>query len=489
MRENKFKPKILDNNELSEISEDVSVEEIKKFDNHCLQAHYEEKALLRAKEPGSPWVIVKDINSGEEEEIIDVTSQNWTLALGFANSDINYAVSEQMKRLTHIKSSSLSPARVKFCNKLAELAPGKLKGGRVDLNNEGGSLAIETAIKLAMINSRNGNHFLTFRGGYHGNTLATLSVTQPIHTITRFPSFGKDFFTKIPQPYCYRCLWNYKNGLYGQRDPACNLECFDLVEEYLMGLTPEPLAGVILEPWQAAGGHIPFPPDFLMKLKKKCKKEKISVIYDESQTCMWRTGRNFTLSEKYEKELGKDVSPDTMCFTKAIGGGFPLGAMIASKRNRKRFTPAESHTTFCNTPIGCTAGLAAMKAIEKAEIGENCEKRGDQITARLKELQEKYEVIGDIRGPGLFIGIELVKNQKSREPFTELLEDMLLEGIHQNIMFGPSMPYLSGRGQMIRRNLIKIKPPLNISEEQADLILEKFESVLKASLKNVKEVK
>ncbi|MGV9173459.1 MAG: aspartate aminotransferase family protein [Promethearchaeia archaeon] len=487
MNENNFEPKILDKNKLSELSEDISLDEIKEFDDHCLQAHYEEKALIRAKEPGSPWVITKDINTGEKGELIDATSQNWTLALGFANPDINYAVAEQMKRLTHIKSSTASPARVKFCNKLAKLAPGKLKGGRVDLNNEGGSLAIETAIKLAMINSRYGNHFLTFRGGYHGNTLATLSVSQPIHTITRYPSFGKEFFTKVPQPYCYRCLWNYNNGLYGKRDPECNLECFDLVEEYLMGLTPEPLAGVILEPWQAAGGHIPFPPDFLLKLKNKCKEEKISLIYDESQTCMWRTGRHFTLTEKYKKELEKDVSPDMMCFTKAIGGGFPLGAMIASKKIRKRFTPAESHTTFCNTPIGCTAGLTAMNVIEKAKIGENCEKRGEQITKQLKELQEKYEVIGDIRGPGLFIGIELVKDRETKEPFTELLEDMLLEGIKQNIMFGPSMPYISGRGKILKRNLIKIKPPLNISEEDADIILEKFESVLKASLKNVKE--
>ncbi|MFO8019291.1 MAG: aspartate aminotransferase family protein [Promethearchaeia archaeon] len=487
MKENNFNPKILDKDELTNISKDVSTDEIKEFDDHCLQGHYEEKALIRAKKPGSPWVVVKDINTGEEGEIIDATSQNWTLALGFANSDINYAVTEQMKRLTHIKSSVVSPARVKFCNKLAKLAPGKLKDGRVDLNNEGGSLAIETAIKLAMIDSRNGNHFLTFRGGYHGNTLTTLSVSQPIHTITRYPSFGKEFFTKVPQPYCYRCLWNYNKGFYGKRDPDCNLECFDLVEEYLMGLTPEPLAGVILEPWQAAGGHIPFPPDFLLKLKKKCKEERISLIYDESQTCMWRTGRYFTLTGKYKKELGKDVSPDMMCFTKAIGGGFPLGAMIASKKIRKRFTPSESHTTFCNTPIGCTAGLTAMEAIEKAEIGENCEERGEQITKRLKELQEDYEVIGDIRGPGLFIGIELVKDKESKEPFTDLLEEMLLEGIRQNIMLGPSMPYISGRGKILKRNLIKIKPPLNISEEQADIILEKFESVLKTSLKNVKE--
>ena len=477
-----FEPKIISKEELSRISADVNPEELLLFENHCLNVHYESKVLLGAKEPGSPWVVVKDFKTGEKSEIIDCTSQNWVLALGFAHPDVNYAVAEQMKRLTHVKSSAISPARAKFVNKLAELAPGRLKGGRVHINNSGGSLALEAAIKLALVASKDGDQFLVFRGGYHGNTLAMITASQPIHSITRFRPFGIDSFVRCPQPYCYRCMWNYKNGLYGKKDPQCNLECFELVKEYLMGLTTRKLAAVILEVCQAAGGHIPFPPEFLAKLREVCEQEKILIIYDESQTGVWRTGKYFTLTERYEKELGIDLSPDIMCFTKAIGGGFPLGAMIASPKIRKRYTPAEDHTTFSSTPIGLTAGLAAFKVIEKAKLGENCEERGNQITKRLKELQEKYDVIGDIRGPGLFIGIELVKDQQSREPFTDLLEQMLLEGEKQNIFFGPSMPYLSGTGKIIMRNLIKIKPPLVITEEDADYICNKFESVLKASL-------
>ncbi len=481
-----FNPQIVSKEELRAISAGVNEEELLLFDKHCLNNYYEQKILIEAKEPGSPWVVVKDFKTGEQSEIIDCTSQNWTLALGFANPDVNYAVAEQMKRLTHIKSDVVSPSRAKFINKLSELSPGRLKGGRVHLNNEGGSLAIEAAIKLALTASRGGEQFLTFRGGYHGNTLAMLSASQPFHSITRFKSFGVDSFIRIPQPYCYRCLWKYKNGLNGKKDPHCNLECFDLTKEYLMGLTTRKLAGVLLEPWQAAGGHIPFPPEFLTKLREICEEENIFIIYDESQTAVWRTGKYFTLTEKYEKELGIDVSPDMMCFTKAIGGGFPLGAMVASTKIKKRFTASEDHTTFCNTPIGCTAGLASIMVIEKAKIGGNCEERGEQITKRIKEIQSNYEVIGDIRGPGLFVGIELVKDQKSREPFTELMEEMLHEGVRQNIYFGPSMPYLSGTGKLLMRNLIKIKPPLNISSDDADFICDKFESVLKASINNLK---
>ena len=481
-----FNPKILSKEELSNISAGVSEEDLALFEDHCLNVHYESNVFIEAKEPGSPWVISKNLKSGEFSEMLDCTSQNWVLALGFANPDINYAVSEQMKRLTHIKSSGTSPARIKFVNKLAELAPGRLKDGRVHVNNSGGGAAIEAAIKLSLIASKEGEQILTFQGAYHGNSLAMITASHPIHSVTRFRSFGVDVFTRIPQPYCYRCLWNYKDGLYGNKDPHCNMECFELANKYLMGLTSRKLAAVLLEPCQGPGGHIPFPPEYLEKLKEICDEEKIFRIYDECQTGVWRTGKYFTLTERYEKELNLDVSPDMMCFTKAIGGGFPLGAMIASKKMRKRFSPSEDHTTFCNTPISLTAGLASIKVIEKAKYGENCEERGNQITKRLKELQEKYEVIGDIRGPGLFIGIELVKNQTSREPHSDLMNEMLAEGMRQKIIFGPSMPYLTTTGKIIMHNLIKIKPPILINEEDADFICDKFEDVLKAALNTIK---
>jgi 4-aminobutyrate aminotransferase-like enzyme len=451
-----FNPKILSKEELSNISAGVNEEDLLLFEDHCLNVHYESNVFIEAKEPGSAWVVSKNLKTGEFSEMLDCTSQNWVLALGFANPDINYAVSEQMQRLTHIKSSGTSPARVKFVNKLAELAPGRLKGGRVHVNNSGGGAAIEAAVKLSFIASKEGEQILTFQGAYHGNSLTMITASQPIHSVTRFRPFGLDVFQRIPQPYCYRCLWNYKEGLYGNKDPHCNMECFELTNKYLKGLTSRRLAAVLLEPFQGPGGHIPFPPEYLEKLKEICDEEKIFRIYDECQTGVWRTGKYFTLTERYEKELNLDVSPDMMCFTKAIGGGFPLGAMIASKKMRKRFSPSEDHTTFCNTPISLTAGLASK---------------------RLIELQENYEVIGDIRGPGLFIGVEIVKDQTSRIPHSELMNEMLAEGMRQHILFGPSMPYLTTTGKILMHNVIKVKPPIIVNEEEADYICDKFEDV------------
>jgi len=481
-----FEPKILSKEELRRISSGINEEEILEFQKHSLNNFVEPLTIMEAKEPGSPWVKVKD-EKGQFKDILDCTSMNWTLALGFAHPDVNYAALEQMRRLTHVRYNCLTPARAKFCNKLAELVPGKLKGGKVVLNCEGGGLANEAAMKLAMIASRGADHFGAFWHGYHGSSLITATLSQPIHAVTRFDTFGTGHFTRMPYPYCYRCMWNYKNGLYGEKDPDCNLECFQIVEKYLKGMAPKKMAGVILEPIQGAGGHVPAPPKWLRKLKEVCEEEKIYLIYDECQTCMWRTGKYFTVSELYEKERGIDVSPDMMTFTKAIGGGFPLGAMIASPKIRKTFTPTEEHTTFSSDPIALSTGLAAIKVIQKQNLGENVEKMGNKITKRMKELQEKYEVIGDIRGPGLFIGVEMVKDRETKEPFTELVEEMILLAPEYNLYLGESMPILSARGELLMRNVVKLKPPLVITEEDSDFILENFEKVLKEALKKVEK--
>ena len=479
-----IEPTVLKKEELERIGSGINEEELLEFDKHALNSFVEPLIPIEAKEPGSAWVRVRD-KDGTIKDIIDVTSMNWALSLGFAHPDVNYAVLQQMKRLTHVRYNTLTPARAKLINKLADLAPGKLKGGRVLLNNEGGGLANEAAIKLALMESRGADHFGVFWGGYHGNSLITGSASQPIHAVNRFENWGTEHFTRMPYPYCYRCLWKYKNGLRGKKDPNCNLECFDLVESYIKGMAPKKFAGILLEPNQAGGGQIPAPVEFLKKLKDVCEEEKVYLIYDECQTCFWRTGKYFTLTERYEKEQNIDVSPDMITYTKGIGGGFPLGALTVSSKIKKRFGPSEEHTTFSSNPVLAAAGFAAVRVAEELKLGDNCEKMGNKITKRLLEMQEEYEVIGDIRGEGLFIGVEMVKNKDTREPFTELSEEMILIAPEFGMYLGESMPILSTRGQIIRRNVVKIKPPLIVTESDTNFILEKFELVMKEALKKL----
>jgi 4-aminobutyrate aminotransferase-like enzyme len=480
-----LEPKILKKEELDRIPTGINEEEILEFNKHSLNSFVEAIIPIEAKEPGSAWVKVRD-KDGNMKEILDATSMNWTLALGFAHPDVNYAVYQQMTRLTHVRYNVLTPARAKLVIKLAELAPGKLKGGKVAINNEGGGLANEAAMKLALIASRGADHFGVFWGGYHGNSLTTVVATHPIHSINRYKGFGYDHFTRMPYPYCYRCVWNYKEGLNGKKDPGCNLECFDLVKSYIKGMVPKRFAGILIEPNQAGGGQIPAPPEFLKKLKDVCEEEKIFLIYDECQTCFWRTGKYFTLTERYEKELNIDVSPDMITYTKGLGGGFPLGALVVSPKIKKRFGPSEEHTTFSSNPVMAAAGLAAIRVAEESKLGENCEKMGQKITKRLREMQQDHEVIGDIRGEGLMIGVEMVKDKDTREPFTELSEEMVLKAPEHGLYLGDSMPILTTKGEIIRRNVVKVKPPLIITEEDADYILEKFEIILKETLSHLK---
>jgi len=480
-----IEPKVLSKEEIERIPMGFNEEELLEFDRHSLNSFVEPLVPIETKEPGSAWVRVRD-KDGNMKEILDATSMNWALALGFAHPDVNYAVYQQMLRLTHVRYNVLTPARLKLVNKLAELAPGKLKGGKVSINNEGGGLANEAAIKLALMESRGADNFGVFWGGYHGNSLITVTASQPIHAVNRYRGFGYENFTRMPYPYCYRCLWKYKEGLYGKKDPSCNLECYDLVEGYIRGMTPKRFAGIIIEPNQAGGGQIPAPPEFLKKLKDICENEKVFLIYDECQTCFWRCGKYFTLTERYEKELNIDVSPDMITYTKGLGGGFPLGALVVSPKIKKRFGPSEEHTTFSSNPVLSAAALTAIRVGEESKLGENCEKMGQKITKRLLEMQQDYDMIGDIRGDGMMIGVEMVKNKDTREPFTELTEEMVLIAPEHNLYLGESMPILSSKGELIRRNVVKVKPPLIITEEDADFILEKFEVILKDSLSHVK---
>jgi 4-aminobutyrate aminotransferase-like enzyme len=481
---NDIEPKILRKEEIERISSGINEEDLLEFEKHTLNSFVEPLVPIEAKEPGSAWVRVRD-QEGNIKDIIDVTSMNWTLALGFAHPDVNYAVYQQMQRLTHVRYNVLTPSRAKLVNKLAELAPGKLKGGKVSINNEGGSLANEAAMKLALMESRGADHFGVFWGGYHGNSLVTVVASHPIHAVNRYRGFGYEHFSRMPYPYCYRCLWNYKEGLYGKKDPSCNLECFNLVASYIKAMVPKRFAGIIIEPNQAGGGQIPAPPEFLKKLKDVCEEEKVFLIYDECQTCFWRCGKYFTLTERYEKDLNLDVSPDMITYTKGLGGGFPLGALVVSPKIKKRFGPSEEHTTFSSNPVLAAAALTAIRVGEESKLGENCEKMGQKITKRLREMQENFKEIGDIRGDGLMIGVEMVKNRDTKEPFTELSEEMVLLAPDYNLYLGESMPILSTRGEILRRNVVKVKPPLIINNEDTDFIMEKFEVILKEAVRKV----
>lgn len=435
-----------------------------------------EHVIVGSTEPGSIY-----FETQEGKEILDCTSQAWVLNLGHNNPDISYAISLQAQKTTHTWSYFLTPVKVKLVNKLAEVLPGELKGGKISINNSGGSWALECAIRLAMINNKKGNQFIVFRRAYHGSSLVMMGASQRLPH--RFSGLGKELWVKTFFPYCYRCPWHYEGGLGGVRDKSCKMECLEMVRETIeMYLNGIPI-GCIIEPMQGPGGQIPAPVEFLEGLKEICRNNKILLIYDEAQTGFGRTGKMFA-TEWYNSTYNKDVSPDIMTLTKGAAAGLPIGITVAKSKLRQ-LTEFEEHSTFCSPPLAMAACLVNIEILQKHNILDNVNKQGKKITSFIKDLSEEIPEIGDIRGPGLFIGVEFVKDRKTREPYNDLLANLIHTGWKNNIFFGEGMQITSTAGYFIQ-NVLKIKPPLTIKDEETDKVCELFEKSLKETLNSLK---
>lgn len=456
-----MKPKVLTENEITEMLTKYTEEELEECNSHILTPLKE--LVLASGTPGG--AIVQDTLGNE---YLDCTSQAWTLNIGYVNPDVVFAVQFQAERLTHVRYGYPTVPRIKLVNKLSRIAPGHLK--KVSIQNQGGSTAIEAAMKLAMINKPGSSLFITHWLGYHGATLATISASNWMpNPLIRFPCFGLQHFAKAPYPYCYRCRTN-------QEPKDCDLECLHYLRNLIMYGTNAPVSGVILEPMQGPGGQIPAPQRYMDGIRQLCSELNVFLIFDESQTAFGRVGKMFA-SEIYK------VTPDMMALTKALGGGLPIGATLADEK-LQGFTPAEEHSTFGSSPLLMAAALINIEIIQRLNLPRRAEKLGNHITKRLKELQEKNEHIGDIRGPGLYIGIEMVKDPKTKAPANSLADTVVREALKRGVIFDLSMPFM--RHLEFQRNVIKIKPPLTISEEQADQAIDVFEESLKTTLKELK---
>jgi len=450
----KISPSVLSKDQIESMLSDITQAEIVRAKEHSLTPLAD--LVLFKGFPGGPTVV--DISGNE---YIDCTSQAYTLGLGYVHPDVIYAVQRQMTRLTHVRYACPTIPRIKLINRLTEI----FNMAKVCFNNAGAGMAIEAAMKLAMINRPRAHSFITMWRGYHGNSLSLVGgASHPAPGLIRFKGFASDVFVRVPYPYCYRCPID-------REYPECGLACLDLIKKIVETGLNTPAAGLLIEPMQGSGGQVPTPPGYLKGLKQLCEDNNILLIYDEAQTGFGRIGK-WCAAEYY------GVWPDLMILSKALGGGFPIGATMA-REGIEGFTAAEEHTTFGSNPIMFAAALANIEVIRKLDLLHKAEVLGSYLTRRLRELQDKYEIIGDVRGPGLFVGVELVKDRTSKEPADKEAEILLAESLKRGVIFELNMPTLI-RGGSVYRNVVKIKPPLTITEQQLDLVLEVFEQGLKA---------
>lgn len=394
---------------------------------------------------GGKGAIVHDVDGNE---YIDWNSGLGVLNVGQCNPKIIEAMTNKAKSFMHYSYTDFRFREpVELAEKLNKVMPMQCKY----FFASSGAEANEAALKIARQHTKR-QLFIGFIGSFHGRTFGTMpfSSTSPVQRRYFHPLMPG--VTLAPYPYCYRCPFKLHY-------PDCDLWCVDFIDEWLLKkfVPPEEVAGFFFESIAGEGGYIVPPPEFFPKLKKLADKYGILMIDDEVQTGCGRTGK-FLAIEYW------NVVPDIVTLAKGIGGGLPLS--VAAPRKDVMDLPAGAHcTTTGGNPVSCATALAFLDILFEEKLMEKAKELGEYTINRLKEMQEKYEVIGDVRGKGLAICIELVKNRKTKEPIDS--KDFV------GRMFRKGVLMVSG-GVGVR-----VFPPLIISKNLMDTGIEILESTIK----------
>lgn len=385
-------------------------------------------------------------------EYLDCTSQAWSNSLGANDDRVVEAAIAQLRAITHARPNFNTLPLLELTAKLRDISPG-------DLNRIGyclhGSLAVEMALKLAFKNRPGARNVIVMQDSYHGRSLVTMAASWP-HPNNPFHAMQPQCFTRVPHPDSYRPRMGMDN------DAETRL-CLNLLEDTITKGVDGGVAAVIIEPILGNGGHIVVGKAYLEGLREICTRHGIILIFDEIQSCFGRTGEMFA-ADYY------GVLPDIMTFGKGIGGGFPLAGIMASDR-LNGFDSGEDALTFGQFPVAMAAAVATIDAIIADDLCGKARALGNYATQRLHEMAERHPLIGDIRGPGLFVSIELVKDRKTKEAAPKAASEVYKRGVKKGVLFGESR--YAGLG-----NLIKIKPPLDCSHAQMSHALDVFDAVL-----------
>lgn len=365
---------------------------------------------------------------------------------GHCNPAITDRICEQVKTLQHVCNIYLTDPFVRLAERLAEVTPGDLKKSFFCST---GTEANEGAALLATVATDN-SEFISLRNGLHGRTKLTMSMTGiSMWRTDPNPVGGINF---APNAYCYRCPL-------GKRPGECDYACANAIEDIIKTNTSGRVAAMIAEPIQGNAGIVTPPAGYFKRVKEILDQYGILLIIDEVQTGFCRTGKMFAI-ENY------DVTPDIMTMAKALGNGTPISAFIATEKVANTYTKPGASTLGGN-PVSSTAALATLDYLIDNDLAGNARARGAQLKAGLGELQKKYPIIGDIRGIGLMVGAELVHKDKS--PAAEEVDFILEEMKNRGFIVGKNG---------VARNVLAFQPPLVITEQNINDLLDALDLVL-----------
>ena len=387
---------------------------------------------------GGRGVMVEDVDGNR---YLDMMAGIAVASTGYGHPEVIGAIKTAAEKFLHICGSDFYyEGMAAICERLAKVAPGASKK-RVFLTNSG-TEAVEGAIKLARHSTRR-TGLISFKGAFHGRTYGAMSLTSSkAKQHAGFTPLLPEVY-HIPFGYCYRCDFS-------KQFPSCELFCVSSIEHDLFArdVDPHDVAAIFVEPIQGEGGYVVPPPGYLKALRELCDKHGILLVFDEIQSGIGRTGKMFAAEHA-------GVEPDILLTAKGLASGMPLGAIIA-KESIMHWGTGSHGSTFGGNPVCCAAALATLDVVER-ELIANAANMGERLLAGVRDLATRHETIGDVRGIGLMIGVEFVKDRKTRAPYPHAVRDLVNDAFSKGLL-------LLGCG----KSTLRLAPPLVIDAQDID---------------------
>jgi 4-aminobutyrate aminotransferase len=398
--------------------------------------------------------VVEDVDGNT---FLDFAAGIAVCSTGHCHPKVVEAIQKQAAELIHMSGTDFYYESLPLlAEKLVNTVPGADQKKAFFTNS--GTEAIEGAMKLARYATKR-DKFIAFYGCFHGRTMGALSLTASKSTQRK--GFGALLagVEHIPYPNAYRCAHDHTAE-------TCGAEILETLERQIFKrlFDPEEVAAIVIEPIQGEGGYVSAPKFFLQELQRICRQHGILFILDEVQSGMGRTG-------KWWASEYAGIEPDIITSAKGIASGMPLGAFVARASIMNTWKPGSHGTTFGGNPVCVAAALATMNLIE-FEYKENARRMGDYLFSKMADWTKKFKIVGDVRGRGLMIGVEIVRDQRTKEEAADLRNLIVDLAFHKGLL-------ILGAGA----NTFRLSPPLLIDEEQADFALQTLETCIREAEK------
>ena len=395
-------------------------------------------------------VRIEDVDGNE---FLDLAAGIAVCSTGHCHPEVVKAIQDQAAELIHISGTDFYyESMIQLAEKLSSIAP--MPGPHKFYYGNSGAEAVECALKLARYHTGRQN-IIAFFGAFHGRTMGALSLTASKPQQRRRFAPLMPGVTHVRYPYAYR-------GCSGgsQAEEAFALGCARFIEEKLFKTTlpPEEVAAIFVEPIQGEGGYVVAPTIFMQELRKICDRHGILLVVDEVQSGVGRTGKWWAIEHT-------GVEPDMVCIAKGIASGMPLSVCM-TRAEIMDWKPGSHASTYGGNPVAIAAAMATLKVLEEGGMA-NAAKVGDAMMHRLKEWPKKHPIVGDVRGRGLMIGIEIVKDQQTREAAGEWRDQIEMLAYKRGLL-------VLGCGE----TSIRLAPPLILKQEEADVALDILEECI-----------